>query len=243
MMGARSVAVVGLLATFAGLFAALDKECHRPALTLEELPADVQAWERSGNYIEVFGRRLFYIDTASSAPAAKRTFLVVHGFPSSSFEYHRALPLLAAHGRVVIPDHLGFGLSDKPPDHHYSLFDHAENLLELCRLLSLSRVDVIAHDMGDSVTTELLSRLERGMAPLGLHELVRSLTFTNGGMYFPLIQQRLAQKLYISPLAPYLPRLLPSYLAKRFSDQQLASIWGEARDSMPTDIAAIQALI
>jgi hypothetical protein len=142
---------------------------------------------------------------------------------------------------VVAVDHLGFGLSDKPSAelHTYSLFDHGERLLEFCRLLELEQVHVLAHDMGDSVTTEMLTRIERGMAPGRAanketadtraaysprnlaeenvystaaqkaqpdagHELVKSVTFTNGGMVFHLINQRAAQRLLTSPFGPLL---------------------------------------
>ena len=55
------------------------------------------------------------------------------------------------------------------------------------------KAHLVSHDMGDSILTEILSRRNRGMLPEYFDEFFQSVTFTNGGMIYDLIDQRLAQ--------------------------------------------------
>ena len=77
----------------------------------------LEAWKRSGAGREVFGRRLFY---HRLGPEDGETVLVLHGFPTSSYDFAPVLPGLAQRRQVVAHDHLGFGFSDKPVDFSYS---------------------------------------------------------------------------------------------------------------------------
>ena len=55
------------------------------------------------------------------------------------------------------------------------------------------RAHIVSHDMGDSVLTEILARLQRGMLPDYFNGFFRSVTFTNGGMIYDLINKRVSQ--------------------------------------------------
>ena len=104
--------------------------------------------------------------------------LLLHGFPSSSFDW-RALLELEPDRAVLAFDFLGFGLSDKPRDHVYSLGWQADLVEHLVHEhLGRRAAYVVAHDMGTSVTTELLARDVEGR--LGF-ELAGALLF-NGSM-------------------------------------------------------------
>ena len=97
-----------------------------------------------------------------STPSASRAqgplLLLLHGFPSSSYDW-RLLLEEEAERNVLAFDFLGFGLSDKPPDHDYSLFWQADLTEELVRRHGGGRpVFVLAHDMGTSVANELMAR-------------------------------------------------------------------------------------
>ena len=59
------------------------------------------------------------------------TIILIHGFPTSSFDYNQVISTLAEQYQVVVFDHLGFGFSDKPVDYTYSLIDQAEQALQL----------------------------------------------------------------------------------------------------------------
>ena len=130
-----------------------------------------------------------------------------HGFPTSSWDWHRILPLLTPHFRVLVFDFPGFGLSDKPVERNYSLLrqmDAAEALLDL---LGISEFDLLAHDMGASVACELLYRLQESQTSI----LLRSLTLLNAGLYMDMHQPLLTQRLLRTPLVGELFARLSSY--------------------------------
>ncbi len=81
----------------------------------------------------------------------------IHGFPTSSVDWARALPVLGASRRVVLFDLPGFGLSDKP-DRPYSIHSSADAAQGLIEALELAEFDLVTHDMGDTVGGELLAR-------------------------------------------------------------------------------------
>lgn len=76
-------------------------------------------------------------------------FLCLHGNPAWSYLYRRMIPVLAAQGRVVAPDLLGFGKSDKPVDEAAHTFAwHRQMLLEFIQHLDLNRITLVVQDWG-----------------------------------------------------------------------------------------------
>ena len=94
------------------------------------------------------GLRLHYVDEGQ--PAARRTWLCLHGNPSWSYLYRKMIPVfLAAGDRVVAPDLIGFGRSDKPKrEAAHSFRWHREVLLELVERLDLRGVVLVVQDWG-----------------------------------------------------------------------------------------------
>jgi pimeloyl-ACP methyl ester carboxylesterase len=135
--------------------------------------------------------------------AARTPVLVLHGFPSSAFDFAAAIDGVATGRRVVALDFPGFGLSCKPRDHGYSLFEQADVVLEVARAVGLEHAHLWAHDMGTSVATELLARRERRLCPLGID----SVTLMNGSVHVELAHLTRGQKLLRSPLAGIFARL------------------------------------
>jgi pimeloyl-ACP methyl ester carboxylesterase len=74
--------------------------------------------------------------------------------------------VLAKSRRVIVHDHLGFGLSDKPAEYSYSLMEQAAYAVGVWRKLGIRRGHLLANDYGTSVATELLARHVRGMLPI-----------------------------------------------------------------------------
>jgi pimeloyl-ACP methyl ester carboxylesterase len=89
---------------------------------------------------------LSYVDEGRGSP-----ILLVHGTPSWSFEWRHTIASLSKSHRVIAPDHLGFGLSDKPIDVPYTPADHAGRLLAFVRALDLSDVTLVVHDFGGPI--------------------------------------------------------------------------------------------
>lgn len=130
--------------------------------------------------------------------------MLLHGFPESSVDFHDALPQLVSGGRVVAPDFLGFGLSDKPHPHTYSLFEQADLVEVVLRALGVRRAHLVAHDMGTSVAAELAARVRHGL--LGFE--LGSLLLTNGSVYIEMAVLTPSQKLLRLPaIGPAFARL------------------------------------
>jgi pimeloyl-ACP methyl ester carboxylesterase len=84
-------------------------------------------WKERGKFYTISNKQIFVIDEGEYA----ETIVILHGYPTSSYDYSRVLPELTKHFRVVIHDHLGFGFSDKPDSLTYSLIDQADIALQL----------------------------------------------------------------------------------------------------------------
>ncbi|RMF43843.1 MAG: alpha/beta fold hydrolase [Planctomycetota bacterium] len=93
--------------------------------------------------------RMHYVDQGDRS--AEQTVLCVHGNPTWSFTFRRVLTDLADRARVVAPDHIGCGLSDKPQDYAYCLERHVGNLSRLIETLNLQNVTLLAHDWGGAI--------------------------------------------------------------------------------------------
>ena len=137
-----------------------------------------------------------------SAPGDGPTILLLHGYPSSSFDYRQVVPHLAGRAWLTL-DFLGFGLSDKPRPHRYSLLGQADIVQTVVASQTTGPIVVVAHDMGTSVTTELLARDLQGRLPFELQRVVLS----NGSVILRRASLRPVQKLLRGPLGPLAARL------------------------------------
>jgi pimeloyl-ACP methyl ester carboxylesterase len=140
---------------------------------------DVRAWAERGTILSLAGHEIFVIDVPSADPGSEREpLLILHGFPTSSFDWAGHVDALAADRRVVLADFLGFGLSDKP-DLHYTMALQADVIVALTAALGIDRLALVSHDMGDTVGGELLARQAEGTWPV---EVTRRVV-TNGSIY------------------------------------------------------------
>lgn len=111
-----------------------------------ELPSHVKArWPYPPKFVRVNGWRMHYVDVGSGDPV-----VLLHGNPTWGYLYRDIIPLLVQAGRrVIVPDMIGFGRSEKPThEHAHSLDGHASNLIALLRHLDLQRVTLVCHDWG-----------------------------------------------------------------------------------------------
>src|SRR5262245_1933815 len=90
--------------------------------------------------------KLHYIDEGAGPP-----ILFVHGTPTWSFEFRHLIAGLRATHRCVAVDHLGFGLSERPPDAAYTPEAHAERLRAFVDALGLERFTLVVHDFGGPI--------------------------------------------------------------------------------------------
>ena len=104
-----------------------------------EYPFPTRHWELSAG-------RMHYVDEGDGPPV-----VMVHGNPTWSFLYRRLITRLAPRFRCVAPDHIGFGLSDKPADWTYRPAEHARNLAALVDGLGLRDVTLVVQDWGGPI--------------------------------------------------------------------------------------------
>ena len=90
--------------------------------------------------------RISFVDEGAGPPV-----LLVHGTPGWSFEYRSVIPLLSSAHRVVAPDLLGFGLSDRVPGGDYTVRAHAARLTAFIEALDLQDLHLVVHDFGGPI--------------------------------------------------------------------------------------------
>jgi pimeloyl-ACP methyl ester carboxylesterase len=182
------------------------------------------AWRQSGEVFAYRGRSIFYRTDGAGA-----ALLCIHGFPTASWDWHALWPELIASFRVIAPDMIGFGYSDKPVEYAYSILDQASLHEELLRALGVRRVHVLAHDYGDTVAQELLARHEEREQSGDDSLSIASICFLNGGLFPETHRARPVQRLLASPVG----RFMGCLLGERSFRAALKAVFGRA--SQPSD--------
>ena len=132
--------------------------------TPDERFANLDGFPFEPHYIEIDGLRVHYVD---EGPGRAGTMLLLHGEPTWSYLYRGLIPVFTAAGyRVVAPDMIGFGRSDKVIDREWYTADrHVEMLQELVTRLDLRNITVVVQDWsgpnGLITATELPDRFDR----------------------------------------------------------------------------------
>jgi haloalkane dehalogenase len=115
--------------------------------TPDERFEGLSGWPYAPRYAVQEGLRMHYVEEGAGNP-----ILLLHGEPTWGFLYRRLIPVLARAGRVVVPDLLGFGRSDKPRDQAaYSYDMHARSIERLALDLDLRELTVVVHDWGGPI--------------------------------------------------------------------------------------------
>jgi pimeloyl-ACP methyl ester carboxylesterase len=169
-------------------------------------------WRAAGDTFEWRGVRVFYRVEGTGEP-----LLLVHGFPTASWDWWRVWPQLAARYRVLALDMVGFGFTEKPRWFAYSIFAQADLFEALLARERVTHYRLLAHDYGDTVAQELLAR-QRSAA--GARIVAACLL--NGGLFPETHRALLVQKLLASPLGPLVARA-SSY---RTFAASMRRIWG-----------------
>jgi pimeloyl-ACP methyl ester carboxylesterase len=156
-------------------------------------------WRARGRGHTHRGHEIFFVEEGAG-PA----LLLVHGFPTASWDWTRVWPDLVARFRAIAPDLIGFGFSAKPRRYEYSVMDQADLCAGLLAARGVEEAHVLAHDYGDTVAQELLARANEG----ALRCRLASVCFLNGGLFPETHRPRAIQKLLIGPLGPLVSRLV-----------------------------------
>lgn len=181
---------------------------------------ELDRWREGGADFLHRGHRVFFRSDPGTSADGALPLLLIHGFPTASWDWHRVWePLRARFSRVVAPDLIGFGFSAKPRPYDYSILDQADLCEELLGHLGVREAHVLAHDYGDSVAQEILARQARGREPA-----IRSMCLLNGGLFPETHRARTVQKLLASPVGP----LVSALATERGFARSLGSLFGAA---------------
>jgi pimeloyl-ACP methyl ester carboxylesterase len=153
----------------------------------------VGAWEALGQYRTLRGHRIFTVDAPPIGNERHEPLLVLHGFPTSSFDFAGVLDPLRQGRRVLLLDGLGYGLSDKP-DLPYTLALQADVVEAFVAELAVTSVSLLTHDFGDTVGGELLARRADGTWAA---DVIRRV-ITNGSIYIEQAHLTNGQQLLLS---------------------------------------------
>lgn len=196
----------------------------------QTIPVTPDVWKEKGSFFQHNGRPIFYRDEGRG-----EVIVLLHGFPTSSYDWYKMWPALTEKNRVIAADFIGFGFSDKPSDYPYSIHDQADIIEELLSKLNVKSVRIIAHDYGVSVGQELIARANaRTTSPAGLK--IESVVFLNGGLFPESHRPRFIQKLLASPFGGIVSSMLTeNSFRKSFSevfgpntkpsDEELSAFW------------------
>lgn len=159
-------------------------------------------WQARGASYRHRGHEIFYL-----AQGSGEALVLIHGFPTASWDWHKQWPALTGRYRCVAPDMIGFGFSAKPRRYDYRIGDQADLHEGLLAELDIDRYHILAHDYGDSVAQELLARDldRRGRGETGR---IASVCLLNGGLFPETHRARPVQKMLLGPFGWLVSRLI-----------------------------------
>ena len=105
-------------------------------------------WPYAPHFFEGAGFRMHYVD---EGPSDAETIMCLHGEPTWGYLYRKFIPRLTKHGRVIVPDHMGFGKSETPQDRSYEIRAHCENFEKLMLNLDVRDVTLVMQDWGGAI--------------------------------------------------------------------------------------------
>ncbi|WP_350293945.1 alpha/beta hydrolase [uncultured Croceitalea sp.] len=191
-----------IVITIAFVYTKLDK-----TPSIESVSQDLLDWKSEELLFNYKGKTLSYHDSGGEFT---KVVVLLHGYPTSSFDWHLIWPELKTHYRLIAMDMLGFGFSDKPNGIDYSIAMQTDILESLLKKLNIESINLIAHDYGDNVAQELLARNIEKKEEYPLR--IESVTLLNGGLFPETHNPTIIQSLFSSPIGA---------LAASFTNQTL----------------------
>jgi pimeloyl-ACP methyl ester carboxylesterase len=158
------------------------------------MSTDVAEWWAGGERVPLAlgGRqRQVFVRRLGEGPA----LTLLHGFPSSSHDWAKVAPALAQRHALLMCDFLGFGASEKPREHDYSLHEQADLVEALWAHEGVAETVLVVHDYAVSVAQELLARRAEGALAVAL----RAVHLLNGGLYPDVHRRQPTQDALLDP--------------------------------------------
>ena len=171
-----------------------DKVLRTPDARFRELPD----FPYQPKYVDLDGLRIAYLD---EGPTGASPVLLMHGEPTWSYLYRKMIPsLLAAGHRVLVPDLVGFGRSDKPSDpSDYSYANHVAWMVAWMEAIDLQDATLFCQDWGSLIGLRMLTHspqrfaravLANGGLPMGTAKVPKAFhiwrNFARWSPWFPI---------------------------------------------------------
>lgn len=194
---------------------------------------ELSQWQEMAQPFEFMGETFCYwtSERQDNQGNDKPVLLLIHGFPSASWDWAPIWQTLNQRYQLIAIDMLGFGFSSKNPRLPYSIFTQADLQQALLKHLNIEQYSLLAHDYGDTVAQELLARDQNHQQ---MPRQIQQAFLLNGGL-FPETHRALPiQKLMASPFGFLVPWLISKsaftrsfrrICAQPLSHAELAGLW------------------
>jgi pimeloyl-ACP methyl ester carboxylesterase len=180
---------------------------------LTPAPISFEKWSECGKYFEWRNHHVYYQRGGNGEP-----LVMLHGFPTASWDWCWVSRHLIDRFHMVLPDLLDYGLSLNASKKPCSIMDQADMIEALMKHRNISETHILAHDVGDTVTQELLARHNES----SLSFKILSVIFLNGGLIPELHRPRRSQTLLAGPFGP----LFAQILSKKKMLSNLSKVFG-----------------
>lgn len=167
---------------------------------------ELEAWRSAGETFNYAERSIF---TRKGGQEGAPALVLIHGFPTSSWDWNKVWPLLAKDYALFTLDMLGFGDSDKPQNFSYLISEQADLIEAWLSSEGLQEYHILAHDYGDTVAQELLARDNERRAGSGGDRCrlrIGTVALLNGGLFPETHRPALIQRLLLSPIGALVAR-------------------------------------
>ena len=189
-------------------------------------------WRQQGELESINGQQIF---TRTGGNKSAPALVLIHGYPSASWDWEGMWQALTQRYYVITLDMLGFGFSAKPEDARYLITEQADIFEYYLHKLNITDYHILAHDYGDTVAQELLARQREGSAK----QRIASVCLLNGGLFPETHKPVLIQKLLLSPLGPFVSKLITK---RKFVDN-LRRIFGPNTPPTPEVVDSLWQLL
>lgn len=184
----------------------------------------LEHWKSSGKYFTYNEHQIF-----TKNDGVGEVLVLVHGFPTSSWDWNALWNTLIQKFDVHTLDMIGFGFSDKPKKYKYSIADQANLFEAYLNSKNIKKLHILAHDYGDTVVQELLARSLATTYPFK----IQSVCFLNGGMFPETNFPTFTQKLLLTPFG----YLFKYVMGERTLAKNFKKIFGKQTQPTTTEIS------
>jgi haloalkane dehalogenase len=197
--------------------------------TPDERFASLPDFPYEPHYVEVEGLRMAYVEHGTGDP-----ILMLHGEPTWGYLYRHMIPTLSKTGRVIVPDLIGFGRSDKPvADNAYSYKAYVRWMRKFIQELDLQRITLVCQDWGGLIGLRVVSQMpERFSRLVPMNTGIPDGTFPGGAfMQWRRLSQRLPEM--------DLPAMIKQTIRSRTLTDAEAAAYGAPFPSVEYQTAAL----